>query len=59
MKTYFKHQGVRLFNGDAVEVLEKLPDESVDLVFADPPYNLSNGGFSCHAGRRVSVNKGE
>jgi len=59
MKTYFKRQGVRLFNGDAVEVLEKLPDESIDLIFADPPYNLSNGGFTCHAGRRVSVNKGK
>jgi len=28
------------------------------MIFADPPYNLSNGGFSVHAGRRVSVNKG-
>ena len=26
--------------------------------FADPPYNLSNDGFTCHAGRAVSVNKG-
>jgi DNA modification methylase len=26
--------------GDCVEQLRKLPDESVDLVFADPPYNL-------------------
>ena len=31
----------------------------MDLIFADPPYNLSNGGFTCHAGRRVSVNKGK
>jgi len=29
------------------------------MIFADPPYNLSNGGFSVHAGRRVSVNKGD
>ncbi len=33
-----------LFNvviqGDALEVLRRYPDESVDLVFADPPYNL-------------------
>ncbi len=33
-----------LFNvvhqGDAVEILRQYPDESVDLVFADPPYNL-------------------
>ncbi len=29
------------------------------MVFADPPYNLSNGGTSVHAGKRVSVNKGK
>ena len=54
----FKDKGVRLFLGDAVDILEKLPAESVDLIFADPPYGLSNGGFTCHAGKRVSVNKG-
>nr|WP_269844601.1 site-specific DNA-methyltransferase [Alkalicaulis satelles] len=30
--------------GDCVEVMADLPDESVDLVFADPPYNLQLGG---------------
>lgn len=30
-----------------------------DMVFADPPYFLSNGGFSVQAGKQVSVNKGE
>jgi site-specific DNA-methyltransferase (adenine-specific) len=39
--------------------MDKLEPESVDLIFADPPYNLSNGGTSVHAGRRVSVNKGD
>jgi site-specific DNA-methyltransferase (adenine-specific) len=29
-----------LFGGDAVAWLRTLPNESVDLVFADPPYNL-------------------
>jgi len=29
------------------------------MIFADPPYFLSNGGMSCHAGKRVSVNKGD
>lgn len=59
MKSYYKNHGVRLFKGDAVEVLDKLPEKSIDLIFADPPYNLSNDGFSCHAGKRVSVNKGK
>ena len=30
--------------GDCIEVLKSLPDKSVDLVFADPPYNLQLGG---------------
>ena len=29
------------------------------MVFADPPYMLSNGGITCHAGQMVSVDKGE
>jgi site-specific DNA-methyltransferase (adenine-specific) len=44
--------------GDSLALLETLPEGSVDLVFADPPYFLSNNGTTCHAGRRVSVNKG-
>ncbi len=59
MKAYFSDIGIRLYLGDVIEVLSKLPEESIDLIFADPPYNLSNDGFTCHAGRRVSVNKGE
>ena len=59
MKAYFSHIGIKLYFGDVVEVLNNLPKESVDLIFADPPYNLSNDGFTCHAGKRVSVNKGE
>ena len=43
---------------DCLKELPKIPAESMDLVFADPPYNLSNGGFSVHAGRMVSVDKG-
>jgi site-specific DNA-methyltransferase (adenine-specific) len=31
---------------------------SVDLIFADPPYFLSNGGFTCKNGRRAPVAKG-
>src|SRR5579863_2342654 len=53
-----KHQ-IRLYHGDCLELLEKIPDNSVDLIFADPPYFLSNGGITCHAGKMVSVNKGE
>ena len=30
----------RIIHGECVEVLKSFPNESVDLVFADPPYNL-------------------
>ena len=55
----FAAKNVRLVHGAAVAVLDRLPDECIDLIFADPPYNLSNDGFTCHAGRMVSVNKGD
>ncbi len=53
-----KHH-IRLYHGDCLEILEKIPESSVDLVFADPPYFLSNGGITCHAGKMVSVHKGD
>lgn len=48
----------RLFKGDCTEILARLPAESVDVIFADPPYFLSNGGTTCRAGKRTSVDKG-
>ena len=42
-----------------MQILPQLPPSSIDMIFVDPPYFLSNGGVTCHAGRMVSVNKGE
>jgi site-specific DNA-methyltransferase (adenine-specific) len=59
LEVYYKKPGFTLYNGNSLDILSSLPESSVDMVFADPPYNLSNGGFSIHAGRMVSVNKGD
>lgn len=48
-----------IFNFDCLEVLSRLPDECIDMIFADPPYMLSNDGFTCQNGRMVNVNKGK
>ena len=32
--------GYRIYNGDCIDILKELPEKSVDLIFADPPYNL-------------------
>ena len=58
-KSYFAQDDFVLYNGDALRLLEEIPDNSISMIFADPPYNLSNGGFTVHAGKRVSVNKGK
>jgi site-specific DNA-methyltransferase (adenine-specific) len=53
------HKPFRLYHGDCIETLKNLPASCVDLIFADPPYKLSNGGFTCQSGQMVSVNKGQ
>lgn len=50
--------GWTLAQGDCRQLLAQLPAASVDLIFADPPYFLSNGGFTCQSGRRAPVRKG-
>lgn len=57
-KSYFKKGNFVLYQADCLKLLEQLPENSVDMIFADPPYLLSNGGFTVHAGKMVSVNKG-
>ena len=47
-----------LINSDAIKALNELESESVDFIFADPPYFLSNDGFTVKSGKAVSVNKG-
>ena len=34
----------KIIEGDCIEAMKSLPDNSVDLIFADPPYNLQLGG---------------
>lgn len=59
-KLYFNSQNndFTLYQGDCLEVLKNL-NVKFNMIFADPPYFLSNGGISVHAGKMVSVNKGD
>ena len=59
MQKYYEKKDIKLFLGDCIEILEKATPDSVDMIFADPPYMLSNGGISCQAGKVVCVNKGK
>ena len=60
INSYFKSddQKFSIFKGDSLEILPTIQDK-FDMVFADPPYFLSNDGLSIQSGKIVSVNKGE
>ena len=34
----------KILNGDCIKIMDSLPAESIDLLFADPPYNLQLKG---------------
>ncbi len=48
-----------LHYGDSMEIINSLPDNSFQTIFADPPYFLSNGGISVQSGKQVCVDKGD
>ena len=58
MEPYFKDEDSALYLADSHELLKDFPSECIDVIFADPPYFLSNDGFTCKGGKAASVNKG-
>lgn len=64
-KLYYRDDArkIWLYQANCLELMDaiiaKYPAGKFDMIFADPPYFLSNGGISCQAGKMVSVNKGD
>ncbi len=56
---FYQAEGLALVKGDAAETLGCMRSGIADMVFADPPYFLSNGGITCSSGKMVSVDKGD
>lgn len=59
LKSYYKSKSKDFFivKGNTLELLPSF-DFKFDMIFADPPYFLSNGGISVQSGKQVLVNKG-
>lgn len=58
-----EEHNILLYQADCFEIMDVLittyPDGVFDMIFADPPYFLSNGGITCQAGKMTKVDKGE
>ena len=60
-KLYYTNEtgSFSLINADTFKELKKFTNKTFDMIFADPPYFLSNDGITCSGGKMVSVNKGD
>ena len=57
-----KNTNTQIIIGNCLQVMDNLfkeKGEFCDLIFADPPYFLSNGGITCQNGKMVKVDKGD
>ena len=60
INAYYKsgNRDFTLLEGDCIKLLPQFKFK-FDMIFADPPYFLSNDGISIQSGKIVSVNKGD
>lgn len=47
---------MELFNGNCLDVLKNIPNDSVDLIVTDPPYNIRKNTGNMGTGNGGSVN---
>lgn len=58
ISSFYHNNTEMLFFGDTFSLLSSIKEKSINMIFADPPYFLSNNGITCSSGKMVSVNKG-
>jgi site-specific DNA-methyltransferase (adenine-specific) len=58
-KPFFTQPHFTLYHADCLDLLSQMKENSVDMAFADPPYFLSSGTFTCQSGHMVPVKKAE
>ena len=41
-RPYYEHRGITIYHADAKNILPRLPDASIDMIFTDPPFGHNN-----------------
>ncbi len=59
MKPYYERDGIVLYHGDCLEVMQGLPERTVDLIVTDPPYGHNNNNGDLIHRREAALGKGE
>lgn len=52
---HFKNKSGKLYLGDSAQFLASLDDNSVDLIFADPPYGIKKAEWDTFASQKAYV----
>ena len=55
-KLYYEHPNGKIFRGDSIDFMKSLDEELVDLVFADPPYNIKKADWDNFESEQEYVN---
>jgi site-specific DNA-methyltransferase (adenine-specific) len=50
IKPAYEREGFTLYNEDNIKVMNTIPDSSVDMIFADPPYFIAKGDWDISKG---------
>lgn len=53
---HFDHPNGKLYLGDAIDWLKSLNDETIDLIFADPPYNINKAEWDNFESQEAYIN---
>lgn len=59
MAVFYEDKKISLLQGNSLEIMKDIPDESIDVIITDPPFFLSNDGITVQSGKQASVNKGD
>ncbi|PIU51997.1 hypothetical protein COS91_01545 [Candidatus Desantisbacteria bacterium CG07_land_8_20_14_0_80_39_15] len=52
MNPYYSKNGITIYNEDCLEAMKRMSDKSIDLVLADPPYNVGQNFANDNLGKK-------